>query len=94
MARRYSRQRYKSKYEDVTVLITAKIKRIEVHDQLIGDKFKTVFYINNKDGNELMCIKWGHTTIREGDSIEIKGRYTDDKTLLCWSLMITERAIQ
>ena len=94
MTRRYNRERYKSKYEDVTELITTKIQRIEIHDQLIGDKFKTVFYINNQDGNELMCIRWGHTTIREGDLVQIKGRFTEDKTLLCWSLMIMERAIQ
>ena len=84
----------KSKYEDETLLAKGVITKIEYKNQIVNDKFKSVFYVPSylcPEGR--MCVMWGHANFNAGDEIEMKGRLNDG-VFLCWSMQITKRAEQ
>ena len=40
-----------------------------------------------------MCVAWGKTSIKEGDGVELKGRYKDG-VFIVWSIQIKNRENQ
>lgn len=94
MSRKKHRKRYVSRYEEDSILITSTIIKIEQQNEIIGEKFKNVFYLKSKNYPETgrMCVSWGRTIFNVGDEITAKGRINTDGVFLVWSLMITKRA--
>lgn len=94
MSRKKHKKRYVSKYEEDSILITSTIIKIEQQNEIIGEKFKNVFYLKSKNYPETgrMCVSWGRTIFNVGDEITAKGRINTDGVFLVWSLMITKRA--
>lgn len=89
MRKRFKKQ---SKFKDDAILIQNKIIRIDYQNQVVNDKYKTVFYVPSylcPEGR--MCVKWGQTNFNVGDEVEMKGRFNDG-IFLCWSLIIHKRA--
>lgn len=73
-----------SKWEKEAICIASKIIKIEVQNQEINEKFKTVFYCESKTKPEgRMCIVWGRTTFKEGNEITMTGRMKED-VFLVW----------
>ena len=72
------------KWEGEVVQGTSKIIKIEVQNQEINDKYKTVFYCESKTQPEgRMCVIWGRTTFNVGDEITLTGRIKDG-VFLVW----------
>ena len=75
------------KWEGQVVQGTSKIIKIEIQNQEINDKFKTVFYCESKKNPEgIMCVIWGRTTFKTGDEINMTGRFKDG-VFLVWSYL-------
>lgn len=90
MRRRYKRQI--SKYEEQALNAEGKIIKIDYKNQIVGEKYKTVFYVPSllcPEGRR--CVTWGHTNINVGDYVELKGRFNDD-IFLCWSIKIIRKS--
>lgn len=78
-----------SKYEKDAIRIISTIQDIEIQNQEINGKFKTVFYCkSNKLSNGRMCVIWGRTTFNIGDEINMKGRLKDE-VFLVWQYLYT-----
>ena len=94
MSRRKKFVKKVSKFEKDAILITSRIVAIEQQNELIGENFKNVFYIESKQLPETgrMCVLWGRSSFNVGDKIQSKGRINEQGTFLAWSLMILERA--
>jgi hypothetical protein len=72
------------KWEAEVVQGTSKIIKIEIQNQEINDKFKTVFYCESKKNPEgMMCVVWERTTFKAGDEIDMTGRIKDG-VFLVW----------
>ena len=96
MSRRKFNRRFISKYEEDAVIITAKIVGIEQQNEIIGERYKNIFYLKSKDYPQTgkMCVYWGRTTFNTGDEIEAKGRINQDGVFLVWSYMIMRRSAE
>ena len=82
------KRRKKSKYEDEAVLVKTKVNKIDFINQLVKDKYKSVFYCPSYIEPEgRRCIYWGRITLEAGDEVEMKGRLSDG-TFLVWSLKL------
>ncbi len=89
MTRRWKRKPKNSygKWEGQVVCGTSKIIRIEVQNQEINEKFKTVFYVESKMHPQgRMCVIWGRTTFSVGDEINMTGRISEG-VFLVWSYL-------
>lgn len=76
---------YSKKWENEHILYTAKVIRIEEQNKEIGDKLKTVFFIESKIIPEgRMCVTWGRTTFHVGDEVNLTGRLQGE-IFLVWS---------
>lgn len=94
---RHKRKYHSNKYKEILdslVLVPTKVLRIEEQNTVINDKFKTVFYCQSvKKPEGVMCVAWGKTSIKEGDGVELKGRYKDG-VFIVWSIQIKNRENQ
>lgn len=83
-------QKYTGKYEKDLIITTSLINKIEVQNQEVCEKLKTVFYctIQNK---ETMCIVWGRTTFGAGDEITMTGRINENNVFLVWKYLYQRR---
>lgn len=89
---RKKKEKYVSKYENDAVLVHSKILKIELQNQEINGKLKTVFYCESKAFPEgRMCVHWGRTNIQVGDEFQAKGRLTPEGIFVVWSLMFRRR---
>lgn len=89
--RRYVKQ--PSKYEAEKVHISTEVIRIELQNEIINEKYKTVFYCKSDTNPEgRMCVAWGKTRIVVGSKIEIDGRFKDG-IFLVWKITITNNKI-
>ena len=89
---RKKKKKFISKYENDAVLVRSKILKIELQNQEINGKLKTVFYCESKAIPEgRMCVHWGRTNIQVSDEFEAKGRLTPEGTFIVWSLMFRRR---
>lgn len=89
MSRRWKRKPANDygKWEKEAISVTAKIIKIELQNEPINDKFKTVFYVESKKHPEgRMCVIWGRTTFNEGDVLYATGRIKDE-VFLIWSYL-------
>lgn len=95
MSRRKHKKRYVSKHEKDSILITSTIIKIEQQNEIIGEKFKNVFYLKSKNYPETgrMCVLWGRINFNVGDEITAKGRLNTDGVFLVWSFLITRRSV-
>ena len=77
----------KSQFEDNAVRTISTIINIELQNQEINGKYKTVFYCkSSKFPDGRMCIAWGRTTFKVGDEIDMIGRIKDD-IFLVWKYL-------
>lgn len=89
--KKYIRQ--PSKYEAEKVHISTEVIKIELQNELVNEKYKTVFYCKSTTNPKgRMCVAWGKTRIVEGSKIEIDGRFKDD-IFLVWKMTITNNKI-
>lgn len=89
---RKKKQKFVSKYENDAVLVASKVVKIEMQNQEINGKLKTVFYCESKSIPEgRMCVQWGRTNIQVGDEFQAKGRLTPEGIFIVWSLMFQRR---
>ena len=89
MTRRWKRKPKNDygKWEKEAISVTAKIIKIELQNEPINDKFKTVFYVESKKYPEgRMCVIWGRTTFSVGDEINMTGRISDG-VFLVWTYL-------
>lgn len=75
-----------SQFEKDAVRVISIITKIEVQNQEINGKLKTVFYCKSKNPDDRMCITWGRTTFSVGDEIDMIGRFNDN-VFLVWSYL-------
>lgn len=74
-----------SKYANEAILLVGTITEIEIQNQILKEKYKTVFYCkNDTTTKENKCIIWGLSTFEVGDRINAKGRIKDG-IFLVWS---------
>ena len=72
------------KWQEQAFRIISKVIKIEIQNQWINDKFKTVFYCESKKKPEgRMCVAWGRTTFKVGDEVNMTGRIEGD-VFLVW----------
>ena len=70
-------------------LVETTVDRIEYQNELVNDKYKTVFYCPSYEKPEgRMCIAWGKTNFKAGDKLTMKGRFQDG-VFLAWSHTFT-----
>lgn len=73
-----AKKQEEKKYPE-SVWVETTVSRIEMLNQEINGKLKTVFYCPSyyapKEGR--MSIIWGRVHIQEGDKIQMKGRFYD-----------------
>jgi hypothetical protein len=82
-----SNAKKKSIYEKDAVIVEATVCKIELQNEIINDKYKTVFYCPSYEKPEgRMCIVWGRTTFQVGDKVKMTGRFNDG-VFLVWSLL-------
>lgn len=76
MARKYYRPMLNKWELESLIHISSKIIRIEMQNQEINNKLKTVFFCESeKEPKGRMCIVWeDRTTFEVGDFIEMQGR--------------------
>lgn len=75
------------------VHISTEVIKIELQNEIINEKFKTVFYCKSDTNPEgRMCVAWGKTRIIEGSKIEMDGRFKDD-IFLVWNMTITNNKL-
>lgn len=88
---------YSTKYKELMnslVLVPTKVLRIEEQNTVVNDKFKTVFYCESvKNPQSTMCVAWGRTSVKEGDNVELKGRFSGN-VFVVWSIQIKNPEIQ
>jgi hypothetical protein len=87
-------RRYKkSKYENDAIIITSTVTEIEQKNVEVSDKIKNVFYLKSNVFPERgrLCILWGYSNAKVGDTIRAKGRITPDGTFLAWSTQIVQK---
>lgn len=76
-----------SKYEKDAIRVISTITEIELQNQEVNGKWKTVFYCkSNSNPKGRMCIIWGRTTFKVGDEINMTGRLKDD-VFLVWGYL-------
>ena len=93
MARRKKYIRQPSKYEAEKVHISAEVIKIEIQNEIVNEKYKTVFYCRSSiNPKGRMCVAWGKTRIIEGSTVEMDGRFKDD-VFLVWKMTITNNKI-
>lgn len=93
MVRRKKYIRQPSKYEAEKVHISTEVIKIELQNEFINEKYKTVFYCkSDKCPEGRMCVAWGKTRIVEGSKIEMDGRFKDG-IFLVWNMTITNNKI-
>ena len=89
---RKRKQKFVSKYEDDAMIVASKVLKIEMQNQEMNGKLKTVFYCESQTKPEgRMCVQWGKTNIQVGDEFQAKGRLTPEGTFIVWSLMFQRR---
>lgn len=82
-----------SKYESEKVHISTEVIKIELQNELVNEKLKTVFYCKSDTiPTGRMCVAWGKTRIVEGSKIEMDGRFKDG-IFLVWKMIITNNKI-
>lgn len=79
-----------SQFEKDAVRVISIITNIEVQNQEINGKLKTVFYCKSKNPDGRICITWGRTTFSVGDEIDMVGRF-NDSVFLVWSYLYSSR---
>ena len=93
MSRRKRYVKQPSKYEAEKIHITSEVIKIELQNQLVNDKYKTVFYCKSNTLPEgRMCVSWEKTRIVVGSKIEMDGRMKDE-VFLVWKMTITNDKI-
>lgn len=75
------------KWRKELIQIDSIVIKIELQNEIINDKFKTVFYCSSKAEPEgRMCVAWGRTTFKVGDKVMMTGRMIEQGVFLVWSL--------
>lgn len=92
MPRKKKKIKTESKYLAEAIAGRTTVSRIESLNIWTGSKYKTVFYVpsTKTESKERMCIVWGRTTIRVGDTVSLTGRIANN-VFLVWNLLILKR---
>lgn len=93
MSKRKKYTKTVSKFRDEKIHISSEVIKIELQNELINEKYKTVFYCKSETKPEgRMCVAWGKTRIVVGSKVEMNGRFKDD-IFLVWNTTITNDKI-
>ena len=89
MAHRYYKK--PSKYEEDTKYIEAVVESIDKKIEY-DNKIKLTFYCKSSSGKPQLCVYWQNANLDAGDEVMLTGRFNEQRTFLCWDLLITKKA--
>ena len=62
-------------------------------NNVVNNKYKTVFECESKNEKPRMCVYWERSSIAIGDKVKLTGRLKND-VFLVWNMLITRKAKQ
>lgn len=83
-------KKYMSNSVDKPFEVETKVTNIIEFNNIVNEKYKTVFECESKSGNPRMCVYWNKTSVQVDDMVKLTGRLKNG-VFLVWSMLILNR---
>lgn len=88
---KYRFSKYKDEAVEVETTVTGFVERNKFYED--SSRTKNVFTCKSSKETDQLCILWDYTTMKTGDRVILKGRFTP-QAFIAWSAIVIKKAEQ